>query len=400
MALDQTNYNVHILQLNNEFDIRRELSNIKTDKKVHDILIQKMIYLYVKLEQVDTRAANLLKRQMHSIGGEAVISKDAYSFTERTTDVILSASKENLQLLAKKIENLPYGLSSISKELMKNLHTSVGLLKVGDKVLDFKHKTYIMGIFKFFKHFQLGNLQQDEILKTIDSMQRSGVDILDIVEAKSAKIYDKREEEKKISSLNSLIKAIKTEFPKLILSLKTASNQIAKESLENGIDMLMMGVPLKYYEQLLILAAKRKTPVCIFHSNQIKNKSSKPLNSISEVIRDIQSNISFANGMGVMRDKIIIEPGIGFGRSNEDNFLILRQLSSFQYLNVPILVSLPKRSFLGEALKGKMKNTLISRIAANTMAIINGANIIRVDDVEQAVAIVNIIDTIKHVYSD
>lgn len=149
MSLDQTNFNVHVLQLNNEFDIRRELYNIKTDKKVHDILIQKMIYLHVKLEQVDTRAANLLKRQMHSIGGEAVISKDAYSFTERTTDVILSASKETLGLLAKKIINLPYGLSNIAKEISKNLFSEIGIMKVAESVLDFKHKTYIMGILKF-----------------------------------------------------------------------------------------------------------------------------------------------------------------------------------------------------------------------------------------------------------
>ena len=69
---------------------------------------------------------------------------------------------------------------------------------------------------------------------------------------------------------------------------------------------------------------------------------------------------------------------------------------SFKYLNVPILVGLTKNSFLGEALRGKMKKTHISSITANTMAIINGANIIRVDDVEQAVTMVNIIDAISN----
>ncbi len=400
MSLDQTNFNVHVLQLNNEFDIRRELYNIKTDKKVHDILIQKMIYLHVKLEQVDTRAANLLKRQMHSIGGEAVISKDAYSFTERTTDVILSASKETLGLLAKKIINLPYGLSNIAKEISKNLFSEIGIMKVAESVLDFKHKTYIMGILKFFRHYRLENYSNENLLEIVDSMQKAGVDIIDIVEENHFKIYDKKEEEDKLSHLIPLIRAIKNEYPKLILSLTTGNYNIAKECLEAGIDVLMVGMPLKYYEQMLYLVAKRKCPIILMHSSSMKSKAPKPLNSISDVIREIQSNISYAAGLGIRKEKIIIEPGIGFGRSNEDNFLILRQLSSFQYLNVPILVGLPKKSFLGEALRGKMRKTHISTIAANTMAIINGANIIRVDDVEQAVAMVTIIDTIRHVNTD
>ncbi|MBN2546122.1 MAG: dihydropteroate synthase [Spirochaetes bacterium] len=400
MSLDQSNFNVHVLQLNNEFDIRRELYNIKTDKKVHDILIQKMIYLHVKLEQVDTRAANLLKRQMHSIGGEAVISKDAYSFTERTTDVILSASKETLGLLAKKIINLPYGLSNIAKEISKNLFSEIGIMKVAESVLDFKHKTYIMGILKFFKHYRLDNYSNENLLETVDSMQKAGVDIIDIVEENHFKIYDKKEEEVKLSHLIPLVRAIKNEHPKLILSLTTGNYNIAKECLEAGIDVLMVGMPLKYYEQMLYLVAKKKCPIILMHSSSMKNKAPKPLNSISDVIREIQSNISYASGLGIRKEKIIIEPGIGFGRSNEDNFLILRQLSSFQYLNVPILVGLPKKSFLGEALRGKMRKTHISTIAANTMAIINGANIIRVDDVEQAVAMVTIIDTIRHVNTD
>jgi len=331
VSLDQSNFNVHVLQLNNEFDIRRELYNIKTDKKVHDILIQKMIYLHVKLEQVDTRAANLLKRQMHSIGGEAVISKDAYSFTERTTDVILSASKETLGLLAKKIINLPYGLSNIAKEISKSLFSEIGIMKVAESVLDFKHKTYIMGILKFFKHYRLDNYSNENLLEIVDSMQKAGVDIIDIVEENHFKIYDKKEEEDKLTHLIPLIRAIKNEYPKLILSLTTGNYNIAKECLEAGIDVLMVGMPLKYYEQILYLVAKKKSPIILMHSSSMKSKAPKPLNSISDVIREIQSNISYATGLGIRKEKIIIEPGIGFGRSNEDNFLILRQLSSFQY---------------------------------------------------------------------
>lgn len=397
-TFEQTNYNTHVIHLNNEFEIRRELNNIKADKKAYDILIQKMVFLHIKLEQVDTRAANMLKQYLRSIGGEAVISKEAYSFTERTTDVILSASKETFRLLTKKLNSLPYGLGKISKELEKSLFSNYGIMSIKDKVLDFRHKTYIMGILRFDKMFRNPDSSSEDMLEKVGNMVNVGVDIIDICEENIAEnIQNKDEEFEKTHQLIPLISAIKSKFPDLVLSINTGKFNIAKEALNAGVDILIENVPLKYNEQMLHLVAQKKCPIVMMHSNSFINHVPKPLNSISDVIRDIQSNISFAVGQGIAREKIIIEPGIGFGRRQKDNFLIIRQLSSFKYLNVPILVGLTKNSFLGEALRGKMTKTHISSITANTMAIINGANIIRVDDVEQAVTMVNIIDAIRNI---
>ncbi|HPO50562.1 MAG TPA: hypothetical protein PLO89_09580, partial [Spirochaetota bacterium] len=81
MLLDQLSYNVHTINLDNEYEIKKELANIKCDKKAYDLLLQKMVFLHVKIEQIDTRAANIIKQEIHSLGGEAAISQDAYSFT-------------------------------------------------------------------------------------------------------------------------------------------------------------------------------------------------------------------------------------------------------------------------------------------------------------------------------
>ncbi len=397
-TFEQANYNTHVIHLNNEFEIRKELNNIKADKKAYDILIQKMVFLHIKLEQVDTRAANMLKQYLRSIGGEAVISKEAYSFTERTTDVILSASKETFRLLTKKLNSLPYGLGKIAKELEKSLFSNYGIMSIKDKVLDFRHKTYIMGILRFDKMYKNPDYSTDDMLEKVGNMVNVGVDIIDICEENIAENIKNRDEDaEKSHQLIPLIASIKNKFPDLILSINTSKYNIAREALNAGVDILIENVPLKYNEQILHLVAQKRCPIVMMHSNSFINQIPKPLNSISDVIRDIQSNISFAVGQGIDREKIIIEPGIGFGRRPKDNFLIIRQLSSFKYLNVPILVGLTKNSFLGEALRGKMKKTHISSITANTMAIINGANIIRVDDVEQAVTMVNIIDAIRNI---
>ena len=184
------------------------------------------------------------------------------------------------------------------------------------------------------------------------------------------------------------------------MSIDTGKYNIAKEALNAGVDIIIGAIPLKHNIEMLQLVAQKKCPIVLMNNNSFLNKSPKPLKSISDVIREIQSNISFALGYGVEKERIIIEPGIGFGRSRQDNFLILRQLSAFKCLNVPILVGLPKRSFLGEALRGKMQKAHISTITANTMAIINGANIIRVHDEEQTITMSKVIDVIRNIDDD
>ncbi len=398
MPIEEMNHNAHVIHLNNEYEIKKELLNIRADKRAHDILSQKMIFLYIKLEQVDTRAANILKQNVREIGGEAVISKEAYAFTERKTDVLLSGSKETLKLLIKKISSLEYGLNKIARELETLLLSNLGIMKFGKVVFDFQRKTYIMGILKFYKFSNGLSYSQSQVMGKIESMIKSGVDIIDICEDNKLETIPLLNDDKtSILNLVNLIKTIKQEYPQIVLSIDTTKINIVRESLDAGIDIVILTMPLRHNEEMLHISAKYQCPIVLMHRNTLLQKNPKPINSISDVIRDIQSNISFASGQGVKKENIIIEPGIGFGRSNKDNYLILRQLSSFRYLNTPILVELPKRSFLGEALRGRMEKTLISTIAANTMAIINGANIIKVDDVSQASTMLNIIDSIRSI---
>jgi len=396
VLLDQLNYNTHTINLDNEYEIKRELGNIKCDKKAYDLLLQKMVFMHIKMEQIDTRAANIIKQEIHSLGGEAAISQEAYSFTARTTDIIISGSKKSLKILSKKISDKNYGLSEISKEIEKCLSSNIGVMKIGNKILDFKHKTYISGVVSYCKDSGFNNYPEDKILKKVEAMIKAGADIINITGECNSTQNDREQELKDLTSVVSLIKKIKRLFPDIILSIDTTKLMIARESIASGINIISKTFPLKFNEELIHFIAQAKCPI-IMMANSNNNNVSKPIVSISDVIKDIQSNVGYAVGKGIPKDRIIIDPGIGFGRSDKDNFLILRQLSSFKHLNFPILVGLSKRSFLGDALKGRMNNTLISAIAANTLAIINGANIIKAHTSEQVATMVNIIESVTRV---
>lgn len=390
-------YNAHIIRLEDEYDLKRELINIEVDRKAFDILVPKMTFLHIKLEKVDTRAANIIKQYLNSIGGEAAISRDAYYFTDRYTDMIIGGSKKNLYLLVKKIADGKYGLQEIAKEIEKNLYENCGIIKIRDKVLNFNQNTYIMGIFNISKEELLKeNLNIKNILKKIENIIKNGAEIIDIF----CEIFHNKNYYEEIrdilKNVGLLIKALKLEFPDILLSIDTSKIEVAKDVLNSGVDLISKTIPLKYNEDLIKLIAKNRTPIILMHSTKILNNSFKPLSSITEVLRDIQSNISYAVSKGIRRENIIIDPGIGLGKSDKDNILILKQLSSFKTFNLPILVGLSRHNFLGEAIKGKVDNCLLCSITSNILALVNGANIIRVNGIEQVAIIKKIIDSIKN----
>jgi dihydropteroate synthase len=114
-------------------------------------------------------------------------------------------------------------------------------------------------------------------------------------------------------------------------------------------------------------------------------------------LRELQPSIAAAIGAGIDPEMVIIDPGIGFGKRIQDNLRIIKELASLKSLNFPILIGLSRKSFIGEILDRPVEKRLIGTITANTLAIINGANIIRVHDVGDAVEMVKIIESIRRI---
>ncbi len=396
MSIDQINYNAHILKIENEYDVKRELFGIKTDSKAFDLIKQKMLFVHIKLEQVDTRAANIIKQEIHSFGGVAAISKDAYNFTERTTDMIISGSRKILDILSKKIVDGRYGLSEISKEIERCLNTGIGIMEIRDKIFDFNKKTYMVGVVGNYNLDGYADFNLQRILRKIEKMVSAGVDIINIAsDDYNQPNLSQKDKLKSIENLKDIIKEAKKKFPNIVLSIDLPNIPMAKILLDENIDMVNRITPIRFNEELLNLIAKKKIPaVLISNLDKLSANISKPIISVSDVIKDIHSNINYVLGRGIKKEKLIVDPGIGFGMSDKDNFLVLGQLSSFKHLGLPIMVGLSKRSFLSEALKGRMRKTHLSTIAANTLAIINGANIIRVYVPEQVAVMASIIDSV------
>ncbi|MBE9531875.1 MAG: dihydropteroate synthase, partial [Proteobacteria bacterium] len=183
----------------------------------------------------------------------------------------------------------------------------------------------------------------------------------------------------------------------LLISVDTTKAQVAKRALDAGAWMIndvsamrdpaMSGV-LNEFDAPVVLMHMRGTP-------QTMQDDLAYDDITAEISAYLLERIEFAESEGVARERIVIDPGIGFGKSREGNFEIIRKLKSFKALGRPVLVGASRKSFLSAKVLDAAKDRLTPTIAAHTAAILNGAGIIRVHDVREAVSAARVSEMVR-----
>jgi dihydropteroate synthase len=214
-------------------------------------------------------------------------------------------------------------------------------------------------------------------------MINEGADIIDIGGESSrpgAKPVPLDEELKRIKPV---IKSIREQTDCLI-SIDTYKASVAEAAIDLGVDIINDITSLSYDQSMANLVSTRKVPIILMHmQGSPQNMQLNPSynNLINDLIIFFKTKIEIANKAGILDNMIIIDPGIGFGKSVEDNFEIIRELKQIKAMGYPILLGPSRKSFIGEALNLPVKDRLEGTMASITVGIINGANIVRVHDV-------------------
>jgi len=210
-----------------------------------------------------------------------------------------------------------------------------------------------------------------------------GADILDIGGESSRPGADPisiEEEKKRILPVLSEIRKHTNAF----ISVDTTKSEVLKSALDEGADILNDISGMRFDDKMPELASEKNIPVIIMHmKGNPKNmqKDPKYKNVIQEIKSFLKRRVNTALKAGIKRNKIIIDPGIGFGKRLEDNLRIIRNLSSLNELNLPILIGLSRKSFIGNLLNASPEKRIEGTIASSLICILQGAHIIRVHDV-------------------
>lgn len=243
-------------------------------------------------------------------------------------------------------------------------------------------RTLIMGILNLTPDsFSDGGdfIDVDKALEHAKKMLREGADIIDIGGESSRPGHTRISTEEEMRRVIPVIRRIKEETD-AIISLDTIRAEVAEEGIKNGVHIINDIWGLQHDNNVAVIAAKYGTPVIIMH-NQMGNVYAGDL--VEEIKRFLLESIRIAKEAGVKDEKIILDPGIGFGKSPEQNLILMNRLREIKDLGYPLLLGASRKSMIGKILDLPPKDRVEGTIATTVLGIIQGVDIVRVHDVLQ-----------------
>ena len=380
-----------VLNLKNKRGIEEELEKIGVSREGKRILSQKANLYLIKLEGIPSQAANLLKQEMLSVSADAAIKKEVASFAVSKSDVLLMGTEAHYNKVIPKLRRQPFSLSHIScqlEQILRNLKKKGFILYLGDKQLDLEKKVAIMGILNLTpdSFYDGGRYnEKKKALIRVEKMISDGADLIDIGGESTRPRATKVSTEEELRRVIPIIGKIKELF-EIPISVDTYKAQIAQEAIEAGADMINDIGGLKFDSKMKQVVAKYKVSLVLMHMKGTPGdmQNSPQYDSLlGEIVSYLCESILTAKEAGIDEEKIVVDPGIGFGKSTHHNLEIINKLSELKNLGRPILIGVSRKSFIGNVLDLPLQERLEGSLAATCLAVANGARIVRTHDVKE-----------------
>lgn len=249
-------------------------------------------------------------------------------------------------------------------------------------------RTWIMGILNITPDsFSDGGLYFDKAQATAHGLMlvEEGADILDMGGESSRPGSDPISAKEEMRRVIPVLAAIRAQTDVLI-SIDTTKVEVARAALDAGADIINDISAFRFEPEMLTLAAEKQVPVIFMHMQGLpKTMQANPFykNVLKEVGDFLKERVATAKSRGIKKEKIIIDPGIGFGKRKKDNLNIIKNLNYFADIDQPLLMGISRKTFIGDILNLPPSERIEGTIAAGIISILNGAHIVRVHDVAQ-----------------
>lgn len=393
---------MQIQRYSNPLEVKKIFQDIGVDPYGIKIMLPKALTILVRIKSVSNITANIIKQEMLSLGADAAIARGALTGGVKKTDCLLMGNFSQLERFCNKLKKQPFGLARLSDELaaaLRNYQKVSSNFKVGPHYFNFSARSYIMGIINVtpdsFSGDGLLNYRQ-VIVDYAQKLVRDGADIIDVggesTRPGASPVTIKEELKRVVPVIKSLSKKIKVP-----ISIDTYKPEVAEQALGAGA-LIVNDITGLRNRKMADICAKHKCGLIVMHMkgrplNMQKNPNYVSL--IDEITDYLGAAIKKAQDAGVGADKIIVDPGIGFGKTLEHNLEILRNLSSFKLLGKPIMIGTSRKAFIGKILDKPAQERLFGTVSSSVLAVNNGANIVRTHDVSEVKQALKLADSIN-----
>lgn len=265
-------------------------------------------------------------------------------------------------------------------------------MKIGNREFQTKGHTYVMGILNVTPDsFSDGGKwnDRDRALFHVEEMIKEGMDILDIGGESTRLGYTLLSDEEEMSRVLPIIEEIKTRFD-IPVSLDTYKGRVAQAGIEAGADFINDIWGLKYDDIIAGVIAKNNVPCCLMHNRREANYT----DFMQDVAADLAQTIHLAEKAGIADDNIILDPGVGFGKTYENNLEIINCLEELHVFGYPLLLGCSRKSVIGLTLDLPAGERLEGTLVTTVMAVMKGCMFVRVHDVKENVRAVRMTEAI------
>lgn len=274
-------------------------------------------------------------------------------------------------------------------------------LQWADHVLNLGERTHVMGILNVTPDSFSDGGRYFEIDRAIDHarrMVREGADIID-VGGQSTRPFSKRlSTDEELARVIPVIESLAKEVT-VPISIDTYNSAVAEAGLTAGASIINDISALRFDPQMAAVVAANDVPLILMHMKGTPEDMQKnPVydDVVKEIITFLRDAASRAVAAGVKKELIIVDPGIGFGKTFDHNLLVLRHLDAFQCINQPILLGTSNKAFIGHILDKPAHERATGTMATVAAGVMNGAHIVRVHHVKQTKETVRVLDAIKN----
>ncbi len=368
---------MRVRRLSNDIDAKKVLKELGVDGGGVNILASKIEHHIIYISDLHVGGANILKQDALSIGADLAVPRGTILAITPKVDAILIATQKQLEVLASKELAQPFGLKKLALKLKE-----ISKIKKPKKV-------QIMGVINanddsFFSGSRFSDL---DAVKVIHRMIEEGADIIDIGAVSSRPNAPKVSAEEELSRVKPIYELIKKErlYERVRFSCDSYEPSVIEQALESGFRVVNDITGLESDEVCKLCAAYDAEAIIMHMQGTPQTMQDNPQyeNILNDVYSFFETRIAKAESFGIK--DIVLDVGIGFGKTLEDNLMLIKHLENFLTLAKPLLIGASRKSMIDKIDSSSVEDRLAGTLALHLEALRNGASMLRVHDVKEHV---------------
>lgn len=396
---------IRIIEISSPEDAIPHIQQTGADPYAVRVLSRKSVIRGLALSGVDNRAANLIKQEMLGLGGDAAVAREVGSFKKGTSRVLVLGTPKQYQGLLGKLALQPFGLKDWKEKIalaLEGYERCEFVVRCGAKKLRLGRAPVIMGILNVTPDsFSDGGSYFDPGAAVARALQleAAGAGIIDIggesTRPGAAEISAAEEKARVIPVIEKVAGRVKVP-----VSVDTYKPEVARAALEAGASIVNDISGLRFDKGAMAgVVSTYGAGVVIMHMRgrpRTMQKDPRYADVVSEIGDLFADRMAFAKSRGIDDEQVILDPGIGFGKTPAHNLEILRRLSEFRTFGRPLAIGTSRKSFIGKLLGGLApQERLEGSIVSGIWAAFKGAHIVRAHDVTETVRALRVLAAIQ-----